>query len=151
MAQEQFYGCADISIVDDITQTTTTKASNQNSNSITKVDGLLEIKSTKGQTYTNTTTKSTKRKSTTTTTSKAADNTNNIEDATSSKECKSKLEFGSFIDLSRVVDIYCTRMCELKCKKYLNLLENISLDSTGRLNKDIRACFETCPLLCECY
>lgn len=142
MAQEQFYGCADISIVDDITQTTTTK-----------VDGLLEIKSSKGQIYTNATTKSTKRKTTTTSkaTSKAADNTNNNEDSTSSKECKSKLEFGSFIDLSRVVDIYCTRMCELKCKKYLNLLENISLDSTGRVNKDIRACFETCPLLCECY
>lgn len=72
------------------------------------------------------------------------------DDISSSIECKSKLEFGSYIDLSRVVEIYCLRMCKIKCEKYLSLYENTQMDFFKRFNRDNRACIETCPLLCEC-
>ncbi|CAF0773920.1 unnamed protein product [Brachionus calyciflorus] len=62
-------------------------------------------------------------------------------------QCTVKYEFGTKINIERIVTIYCNRMCNLRCKVILAEFEK----SIRRLvNLDIVACIETCPALCDC-
>jgi hypothetical protein len=60
--------------------------------------------------------------------------------------CKSRLEFGSTINISRMISIYCYRMCKVKCP--VLIASELSVDQMN--GKEYEACTQTCPLLCLC-
>ncbi len=68
--------------------------------------------------------------------------------------CKSKLELGSMSSMSKIVAVYCYRMCEVKCKQIISEVERIKRESLAsdqaNYEKDLIVCFETCPVLCSC-
>ncbi len=66
--------------------------------------------------------------------------------------CKSKVEFGTMIDLSREVAIYCSRMCDLRCETIISDIIKHSIE-TGKnfeTDRNFIACTKTCPVLCSC-
>lgn len=61
--------------------------------------------------------------------------------------CRVRYEFGTKINIARVVKIYCNRMCKVRCKVILDEFEK-SVRQVVSL--DVIACLETCPVLCDC-
>lgn len=61
--------------------------------------------------------------------------------------CRVRYEFGTKINIARIVEIYCNRMCNIRCKVILSEYER----SVRRVvSLDVIACLETCPALCDC-
>lgn len=62
--------------------------------------------------------------------------------------CRSKLEFGTMIDLSREIAIYCSRMCDMRCETIISDMHNDN--ENYKLDPNYIACTQTCPQLCLC-
>ena len=153
--QENFFGCADIAIIDEnanrTTSTTTTTTVTSTLATSTLATSSVAMPTTNdlsaiiteflnnasiAETINTTTV-------TTTTTTSAYNG------------CSSKLEFGSMSNIARVVRIYCYRMCKVRCEGILNDYYVKSGDNSGdelikSSDNDIIACLETCPILCSC-
>jgi hypothetical protein len=63
--------------------------------------------------------------------------------------CKPRLEFGSSMSISKIVSIYCYRMCKIKCEKLVNEYQSNTRFMLEK-EKDYNVCFVTCPILCNC-
>ena len=61
--------------------------------------------------------------------------------------CRVRYEFGTKINIARIVEIYCNRMCKIRCNVIIREYER----SVRRVvSLDVIACLETCPALCDC-
>lgn len=134
--QENFVGCADISIRDlnlpELSTTTSTKKM---------------IITTKSQIKDETTSNNSLPISSTT---KGPDTTSKT--SVLYKECTSKLKYGTMEDLTESVNKYCSRICGMRCGPMLLDMEmQTQINGVSFLeNHNYIACTQTCPLICSC-
>lgn len=170
--QENFVGCADISIKDpnqpDLPTTTSTKTTT--TLNMTSTTQQISSTSTSSSTYaenhedsqTELSSTSSVSSSTSSSSSSQISTTSSISPLTSLitsrttsayngyNGCKSKLEFGTMIDLSREIALYCYRMCSMRCDTIISEMDSDSDNDAYKSNPNYVACTQTCPQLCLC-
>lgn len=153
--QEQFYGCADISIQDpNSLQSTASAASTTKPTSTVSTTATSRSSSTTSPSTTSSSRTSSMHVHTTESQVETASSTKRPATTEAWEKCSPKLEYGSFSNLIRVTKIFCDRVCDMGCSiilKDLNDLEN-SPDIFSNVNtrKSLIVCLTTCPILCDC-
>jgi hypothetical protein len=148
--QENFVGCADISIRDlnqpELSTTTSTKT--------TELSTTTVPASTSPTSQSTESTSSSSSSSSVTASSSISPLTSLLTTRSASTNngyngCRSKVEFGTMIDLSREIAIYCSRMCDMRCETIVAEMEEDD-NENYKLDRNYIACTQTCPQLCSC-
>lgn len=120
--QENSYNCADISIQDEL-------------------DGNVEFITKKSTTSAPIT-----RKRHTTHQAKS-----HIKPISYSNKCQTKLNYGKTLSIKALMDIFCGNVCSDKCPILIeDLNSNLKNGDNTEPSKDLIACLDTCPLVCDC-
>ena len=152
--QENFVGCADISIRDlnqpELPTTTSTKTTKLSTTTVPASTTTTTISSTSQSTESTSSSSSSSITAsssisplTSLLTTRAASTNNGY------NGCRSKVEFGTMIDLSREIAIYCSRMCDMRCETIVAEMEEDD-NENYKLDRNYIACTQTCPQLCSC-
>lgn len=162
--QENFLGCADISIRENLNVTTpatptpttatttkapiqTTTAGHNNHEMIVDVEIFESINKTIDDSSAEEATMHHHHNHQHTTNAPPSQSTASSSSSSEGySSCKSRRKFGNVLDISKLVTIYCNRIC----KNYCPLFMAISSDIMDMNDENRLACIETCPLLCSC-